>query len=154
MMNMVKMICTVQENFININDIKDIEAVTADIYKKHFGNGYKLIPIWIQIPSGQAYLTGQQSKASAVLIPVKNGLSNALRHDFMKELCHAWMVKTGYDKDQIILNAPDEEYSSQLTKQMLLRIRPTKRPLVSAKIVSTLALSKIAKGYYTMSVNL
>ncbi len=154
MAKIIRMMCTIHDNSLTNNELRRIEKQTQQLYTQHFGRHFTIMPIWVRIPPGQAYLAGKPSSASAVVIPVADDLDNTSRHKFMKAFCDNWIAITGCNKNDIIFNAADSRYVNKLNRQMLSRIRPSIRPLVAGKLAFTLLMSKVSKGYLSTSINL
>ncbi len=149
----VLMLSTIQEGQIQEDSIKRIESEVNALYKRHFGEDRKVTTFWVIVPRGQAFLAALPSRASAVMIPVINGLATHRRHAFMKEFCSLWMDITGCDKSQIILNAPDGDYARDYLRVVANRFRPLMRGITRLRLLARMLGSRFTRGYFAASVN-
>ena len=153
-MKVIRVMCTIQEGSLGYTKIKQLESSLKDIYKKHFGSGYKLVFMWLNLPYGQAYLAGKLSTASSVQLPVKDGMPSSKRHPFMSEVCQKWQDITGCTKDQIILASSDFKESDKFQQGLVNRFKPSKRKSTMLKMLLSFIKGRFKKGYYNTSITL
>lgn len=150
----IRMMCMMQENGLSRQDILQLEANSKALYKKYFGDQYRLMPFWVVIPRGQAYLAAKPSTTTTVTIPVADHTENKIRHEYMSEFCEMWMGVTQCHINEIIFNAPDQTVSDGFMKAQLERIHPRKRKFQMLKMVLKMVKSKLTKGYFSTNLNL
>ncbi|MCG8671863.1 MAG: hypothetical protein MI867_20835 [Pseudomonadales bacterium] len=153
MKNKMRMLCLMQENGHSDQEIKQLERAANKLYKKHFGEKYSLLPVWVVVPRGQAFLAAQPSTTTTVTMPVENHIENDVRHPFMYEFCQMWMDITQCHQNEIILNVTDRKVAEEFAKKTVGRINPTTRFYHVGKQLTKLVKSKVLNGYYSMNFN-
>lgn len=153
MKNTMRMMCLMQENGLSKQEIKQLERAANELYKKHFGSHYKLMPIWVVLPRGQAFLAGKPSTTTTVTLPVENHVDNDVRHPFMYEFCQRWMDITHCHQNEIILNVTDRTVAEEFSRKTLQRINPRTRFYHGGKQLAKIVKSKLVNGYYSINVN-
>ncbi len=153
MNNSVRVMCTIQENAIGNNCIKELERMIKRVYQGHFGKEYKLNCIWLTMPFGQSFLAAENSTTSTVQIPVADELSAPLRHAFMSEICTQWQSITDCNKNEIILACPDDRYAQRYFEKVDERFKPSLKHFIKIKLLWRLLIGKLKNGYFTTSIN-
>ncbi|WP_419811667.1 hypothetical protein [Bacterioplanoides sp.] len=150
----IRMMGMMQENGLSKQEMLLLEANAKALYKKHFGNKYRIMPIWVVIPRGQAFLAAQASTSTTVTLPVDDGTDDKLRHAFMSEFCEMWMGVTQCHINEIILTVPDMSVSDGMVTAQLERINPSIKKLQMARMLLKMFKSKLVHGYFSMNMNL
>ncbi|MFV3127186.1 hypothetical protein [Niveispirillum sp. KHB5.9] len=153
MVKTVRMLCLVQQDAFTADQILRIEAGIRYIYIKYFGP-HRLEGYWMYAPPGQAFVAGAQSTASAVVLPVADGLALDIRHAFMREVTALWMERARCRNSEIVLNATDHTYTVNLIRAMSRRYRPTMRLFGLARMVFGFMRSRLRRGHALISVNM
>lgn len=133
---------------------KKLEQNAVSAYQAHFGDDYRITFIWLEIPSGQAYIAGKPSTATTITMPVTDGTSDQQRHAFMSSFCQMWMQETSCSENEIILSVMDKRLSSHYTKASLARFNPDQRKSQLLKLVGKILFNKLTKGRFQLSINL
>lgn len=150
----VRMMSLMQENSLSKSQILLLQDKSKALYAKYFGEQFKIMPVWMIIPSGQAYIAGKPSTATTVTIPVADNTEDSVRHAYMSEFCDMWMEVTGCNINEIIFNSPDQSVSDYFMQVQLNRIHPKKRKLQLIKMLFNMLKSKFSKGYFSASMNM
>lgn len=150
----IRMMCLMQENSLSKSQILQLQQKSKALYGKYFGNKYRIMPVWMVIPCGQAYIAGKPSTATTVTIPVDDNTEDNIRHAYMSEFCEMWMSVTQCHINEIIFNAPDKTVSDHFMEVQLERIHPDKRKRTMLKMLFNLVKSRFTKGYFSSSMNL
>ncbi len=150
----VRMLCILPEGSISTTQITQLEPAIEALYQRHFGEHYRLIPVWVTVPQQQIYLAGELSQTASAQLPVEDGLPNPQRHAFMAEFCDVWMSITGCNKNQIIVSAQDRRYTQSYMTRVNQRFRRSMRLLTQCRLISRLILSKLRRGHFMMSTNI
>jgi hypothetical protein len=123
-------------------------------YRKNFGHDKKVNVFFVYLPAGQAYVGGQQSTASSVMLPVPDNISLEDRHKFMREFCDIWANIVNCKRDEIILNAPNYRDAVYYLKSMSGRFRPSMRLLIQLRLLLRFKLNRMRTGHNMTSVNI
>lgn len=150
----IRMMCMMQEHGLSKQEILQLEQHSKALYKQYFGDAYQLMPVWIVIPRGQAYLAAKPSTTTTVTIAVEDNLSDDIRHAYMAEFCRMWMGITQCHINEIIFNAPDRSVSESFINAQLERINPRIRKFTMLLMLIKLFKSKLTRGYFSMSMNM
>lgn len=150
----IRMMCLMQENSLSKAQILQLQQKSKELYAKYFGNEFRIMPVWMVIPRGQAYIAGKPSTATTVTIPVADNTEDSIRHAYMSEFCEMWMGITHCHINEIIFNAPDKTISDSFMEVQLERIHPNKRKRTMLKLLLSLVKSRFTKGYFSSSLNL
>ncbi len=153
MKRIIPLLCMIQEGSLSPAQIRQIESVSAVLYKQHFDSNYRLLPLWLSIPCGQAFVAAQPSRASSVMFPVPDQLPEMARHHFMREFSTAWMQITQCDKNQLIVVAPDQTEALNLIRANSQRFRPGIRLLAQVSLALRLFSSRLWQGHAQASIN-
>lgn len=153
MADKVKMLCMIQENALSKEQIKVLESKTLALYQMYFGKHQKIMPIWIIIPTGQAYIAAQTSTASTVTLPVADDTPNDIRHAFMHDFCHMWMAQVGCTENEIIFSVMDQYLSDEYRQHTIGRINPNGRRYQLMKLVLKMIKARLCKGYFSLNFN-
>lgn len=149
----VRMLCAIQEHSLSNQEIKLLEAKAQQLYKKYFGERFQIMPLWVVIPRGQAFLAAQPSTASTVTVSVADGTDNEIRHAFMSEFCQMWIDIVKCHKNEIIFNVPDKTLANEFAKAQIVRLNPRTRPFHVGKLLFGMLKSKVTNGYFSISMN-
>ena len=149
----VNMLCMIQENALTKEDIKFLQAKTLALYQMYFGKDKKILPIWIVIPAGQAYIAAKPSATSTVTLPVADGTDNEIRHAFMHEFCQMWMDRMGCSKNEIIFTMMDQHLSDEYKRHTISRINPSQKKSQLFKLVLKMLKARLCKGYFELNFN-
>ncbi len=154
MKNIVRVLAMIPEGSLEKKRIIALETMMRKTYQTHFGNRYVLVFVWMSIPTGQAFQAGKPSTAFTVQIPVDDGLPDAPRHAFMREVCSRWMHITGCDKTAIILNSPDRSDAKKQFDTFNDKFNASQRTATQLTLATRLLYGRLRKGYFTTSINL
>lgn len=152
--NRVRMLAIVQEQALDRHEIRALQDGALQVYRKHFGERFRILPLWISVPAGQAYIAGRPSTASTVSLPVPDGTPDSGRHAYMSDFCAMWMNVTGCGENEIILTAMDQRVADDYARTMLSRIAPERRRSQLLKMAWRLVRSRFSMGHLTLSINL
>lgn len=152
-MKKLQVIASVHEGAVWQMKHKQLEAAIADAYSLILP-APKLTIVWQRLPAGQAYLAGEPSTTSTVVVPVPNDISPAQREQFMNAVCQEWMRITDCSVDEIIVNAMSEDYLSRYTA--LSKSRLSKKRVKARYFGMLLAalVKKPFRGYLSFNINL
>lgn len=153
MKKIVRVMCMVHQDSITPKNIKKLQVMMRDRYQEHFGNGSRLIFVWLTLPEGQAYIAGELSTASTVQMPVEDHLIDERRHRFMGEVCSRWQSITDCNKNEIILTCPDSTDAKSHFTAVTQRINSSKRGITQLKVLMKMLLNYFKKGYLNTSIN-
>jgi len=153
-MTTVRMLGLVQEGAMSVDRLRHLEQAIGDLYAMHFGNKHKVVAYWLYTPVGHAFVAGEQSSSSAIMLPVANDLPLQARHDFMHALCALWMRITGCSSSQLVINVPNHSYASDYVKANSHRYRPMTRITSQLRLISRFVLAHLRCQCKIISVNM
>ncbi len=146
-------ICSIQQDLIADALYADIEKGIAAVYTQTFGLQAKTKVLWITIPKGQAFLAGKPSRCATIAASVRDGLPNEQRTALLHALLLQWRSQTRCSECDVIISAVDVSKVKEIMAINQRRFRPTIRPFMLIKILTTLVKNKVAKGRFEMSIN-
>ncbi len=149
----VRMLCLIQQDALTTAQIRRIEADIQALYEQYFGR-HDIVGYWMYAPPGHAFVAGVQSTASAVVLPVANGLPLHTRHAFMRSVTELWMQRAQCRNSQLVLTAPDHAYAARLVMAMSRRYRPGMRLLSLGRMVCGFLWSRLQRDCALISVNM
>ncbi len=153
MKRIVPVLCMIQDQSLSSSQIMQLESTMIALYRQHFGPVYRVLPLWLTILAGQAFVAGQPSRASSVMFPVPDQLPASARHHFMRELSAMWMEISRCDQDQLILVAPDQTEGINLIRANSQRFRSSMRVVAQGSLVLRLLSSRLRSGYAAATIN-
>ncbi len=146
-------ICSVQQELYPESLYAELEKGIAAVYTQCFGLQAKTKVMWMIVPKGQAFLAGKPSHCSTIAASVVDGLSQAQRTAFLQAMLRQWMMMTNCSKHDVIITAADASKLKELMATSNRRFRPTIRPFMLVKMLTTLAKNKISKKRFEISIN-
>ena len=153
-MKTVRMLGLVQEGAMTVDKLRHLEQAIGDLYAMHFGNQYRVVAYWLYTPVGHAFVAGEQSRSSAVMLPVADDLPLHARHDFMFALCALWMRITGCSASELVLNVSSHSYAANYVKANSNRYRPMTRLISQLRLISRFVLAQLRSQCKLISVNM
>lgn len=149
----IRMLSIVQEGALSDAQIGSLQRGARQLYAAHFGSGFKLVPVWLSAPAGQACIAARPSTASTVSLSVADGTDDAKRHAFMSAFCSMWMAETGCHQNEILCTVMDQALSDAYASRSLARINPTTRMFHVLRLVMKLLGTRLRRGHRGMSLN-
>lgn len=150
----IRMLLAVQQDAFSKQQIARIENRSRHLYKRYFGDQFRITPVWLMIPAGNAYIAGKPSTGSTITLSVTNGTDNETRHAFMSEFSSMWMKVTGCKRNELVLTVMDQQFSDHYSQRNLNRIDPVRRLIVLPTLMGRLAVSKVVNGFLSMNLNI
>ncbi len=146
-------ICSVQQGLYPEAMYAELEKGIAAVYTQSFGLQAKTKVMWMTVPKGQAFLAGKPSNCSTIAASVADGLPKEQRAAFLHAMLLQWMTLTRCGKSDVIISAADSSKLKELMAISKRRFRPTIRPFMLVKMLTSIAKNKISKGRFEMSIN-
>ncbi|GAC1373873.1 MAG: hypothetical protein NVS3B3_09190 [Aquirhabdus sp.] len=146
-------ICSVQQDLYPEALYPELEKGIAAAYTQTFGLQAKTKVMWLIIPKGQAFLAGKPSHCATIAATVANGLPKEQRAAFLHAILQEWTTLTRCSKFDVVISAVDASKVKEFVSISKRRFRPTIRPFMLVKMLTTLVKNKLAKGRFEMSIN-
>ncbi len=153
-MTTVRMLGLVQEGAMSVEKLRHLEQAIGDLYALHFGKNNRVVAYWLYTPVGHAFVAGEQSRSSAIMLPVADDLPLQARHDFMHAFLALWMKITGCDASQLVLNVSGHSYAAEYVKANSHRYRPMTRLTSQLRLISRFLLAQLRGQGKLISVNM
>ena len=147
-------ICSVTENSLNDGDKKVLERGIKKLYEQHIGTHVKSVILWMEIPTGQAYLAGQTSNASTILATMPNQLPSPERSAFLYAVRDLWMSHTHCQANELVISASDQSLVQQFLNESRLRVTKFRRLEVMVKLIARVLWAKLVRGRLQTNINL
>ncbi|CAM3725109.1 hypothetical protein [Smaragdicoccus niigatensis] len=113
-------ICTVLSGRLAPRTTRDLEAALKSRYRELFAES--LTVVWLEVPPDQAFTNGKPSSMSWLLIPVADGLDQAIREKALTTMAADWARIANCDPDDIMIAMPDASVQAQYLKSNRERI--------------------------------
>ncbi len=147
-------ICSVIENALNHDDKKTLEKGIKKLYEKHIGPDVKSVVLWMDIPTGQAYLAGQVSSASTILASMPNQLPSTERSAFLYSVRDLWISHTHCSANELVISASDQSLVQQFLNESKMRVTKFRRVEVMIKLIARVVWAKLVRGRLQTNINL
>ncbi len=147
----VHALCLIPEQTPDHPRIAMLETGIGRLYEEHIGQGSRLRMIWLFLPAGSTYLAGQPANVSAVMLPVPDGLSDAVRHTLMHAINTLW--RSVVNDSDLVLNVPDQRYAAAYTRALHQRFHPVLGLPRQLHLVANLLASRWRHGYFGAHLN-
>ena len=149
----VMVVLNVHEDGVWKSHVKKLQLLIESAYKAHANEFASLKFAWFQIPHKQGWLAGELSTASTLIVPAPDGISQEKREKLMGQICKGWMEITGCSVDEIIVNAMADSEVQRYMQVSQTRFDPKKAKSMKLKMLASLMLNRVGKGFLTASIN-